>query len=224
MAAPRFLDLPAKLRLEVYDWLMADNKVPISTFKGLYLSCHQIKEEMDDACVKQPSQILQRILDEDAYNFEFIPPKKFSKARQVFISLPASQLALYENPKTVNLYKFSALPLESLTIKLTYAIALEFDEGAVNVKFTRCAESIIKEFIEKRAEPAVREVVFEDTTMLGHLHSRLRRGGPILVQKHTVRGPWTFFLDRGYFTYLTFPRLANVHLTGSITMTRTPLY
>jgi hypothetical protein len=193
----------------------------MSTFKGLYLSCHQIKEEMDDACIKRPSQIIQRILDEDAYNFVFIPSKTFSKARQVPISLPASQLAFYENPKTANFYKLSALPFESLTIRITYTNALESDDFAASIKFHRYARIIRKESVEKRAEPAVREVVFEDTTMLSHLH---RNSKSILVQKRTAGGPWKFLLGRGYLTYHRYPRLFGVEVMGSITMTRTALY
>lgn len=45
-----FLDLPLELRDLTYAYLAIPDCAPFSTYLGLYLSCHQIKFEMDSEC------------------------------------------------------------------------------------------------------------------------------------------------------------------------------
>ncbi|KAI4961498.1 hypothetical protein J4E86_000526 [Alternaria arbusti] len=47
-----FLDLPAELRNQVYGYIAIPHTAPLSSYIGLYLSCHQIRSEMDGECSK----------------------------------------------------------------------------------------------------------------------------------------------------------------------------
>ncbi|KAF2826882.1 hypothetical protein CC86DRAFT_291469, partial [Ophiobolus disseminans] len=51
--ATSFLDLPAEIRFEIYHIINGSNDSPMSSFKGLYLSCKQTKGEMDIECTQQ---------------------------------------------------------------------------------------------------------------------------------------------------------------------------
>jgi hypothetical protein len=167
MAASGFLDLPAELRLEIYEWVNADNTVPTSEFKGLYLSCRQIKKEMDDACITKPTQMVQKMLNDDAIPFTCMPTKKFSKVRQLTIRLPANYLldeAWDDYPKFDNFHKLLFLPLESVTVKLTYADANQHElfDGRANKKFARYTVRIARGCLPGFAEPNARKIVFTD--------------------------------------------------------------
>ncbi|KAI4668974.1 uncharacterized protein J4E79_001016 [Alternaria viburni] len=47
-----FLDLPAELRNQVYGYIAIPHIAPLSSYIGLYLSCRQIRSEMDSECAK----------------------------------------------------------------------------------------------------------------------------------------------------------------------------
>ena len=53
-----FLDLPAELRNQVYGYIAIPHTVPLSSYIGLYLSCRQIRTEMDSECAKVFRQYL----------------------------------------------------------------------------------------------------------------------------------------------------------------------
>jgi hypothetical protein len=194
MAATGFLDLPAELRLEIYEWVNADNTVPTSEFKGLYLSCRQIKEEMDDACITKPTQMVQKILNDDAIPFTFTPTKNFSKVRQLTIRLPANYLldqAWDDYPGFDNLHKLLSLPLESVTVKLTYADANQHElfDGRANKKFARYTVRIARGWLPGFAEPNARKIVFMDLkvrTLIPHP----------AVHTIAIRDSWRLFYER----------------------------
>jgi len=47
-----FLDLPAELRNQVYGYIAIPHTAPLISHIGLYLSCRQIRSEMDSECAK----------------------------------------------------------------------------------------------------------------------------------------------------------------------------
>jgi hypothetical protein len=49
---PLLLELPLELRNQIYAIIATPTEAPFFEYKGLYLSCHQIKEEMDSECPK----------------------------------------------------------------------------------------------------------------------------------------------------------------------------
>jgi len=54
-----FLDLPLELRYQVYSYTAIPTSTYFFTFHGLYLSCHQVRNEMGPEC----GSILQKHLD-----------------------------------------------------------------------------------------------------------------------------------------------------------------
>lgn len=54
-----FLDLPPELRLQVHGIIAIPDVAPFAEYRGLYLSCHQVKDELD----KEGPQGLFRYLD-----------------------------------------------------------------------------------------------------------------------------------------------------------------
>ncbi|KAH4906326.1 hypothetical protein HBH70_108280 [Parastagonospora nodorum] len=54
-----FLDLPLELRYQVYFYIAIPRYTYFSTYHGLYLSCHQVRNEMNQEC----GSILQKHLD-----------------------------------------------------------------------------------------------------------------------------------------------------------------
>lgn len=45
-----FFSLPPELRYQIYGYMAIPYTEPFSVYHGLYLSCHQIKDEMDAEC------------------------------------------------------------------------------------------------------------------------------------------------------------------------------
>jgi hypothetical protein len=45
-----FLELPLEMRYQVYDYMTIPHTEPSSNDHGNYLSCHQIKDEMESEC------------------------------------------------------------------------------------------------------------------------------------------------------------------------------
>jgi hypothetical protein len=56
-----FLRLPTELRLAIYTVMAIPDTAPFSAYHGLYMSCRQIKLEMDDQCAKVLGAHLHRL-------------------------------------------------------------------------------------------------------------------------------------------------------------------
>jgi hypothetical protein len=56
-----FFDLPTELRFQIYGLIAIPVTAPFSDFSGLYLSCHQIKAELDDESPRVLAAYLARI-------------------------------------------------------------------------------------------------------------------------------------------------------------------
>jgi hypothetical protein len=61
-----FLRLPGELRNQIYGYIAIPNSAPLSSYKGLYLSCRQVKNEMDYEVVEEYQKYLQAMHLSDA--------------------------------------------------------------------------------------------------------------------------------------------------------------
>ncbi|CAE7185786.1 hypothetical protein CFE70_006352 [Pyrenophora teres f. teres 0-1] len=71
-----FLQLPSEIRLQVYSHMAIPFTTPFSAYRGLYLSCRQIRAEMDDECGKILGEYLHTIkagLEDDVSTAMTIP-------------------------------------------------------------------------------------------------------------------------------------------------------
>lgn len=60
VAAAEFLQLPGEIRLEVYKAMSPPLTAHMSEYKGFYLSCRQIKNEMDHEVLRSMKQYLEK--------------------------------------------------------------------------------------------------------------------------------------------------------------------
>jgi hypothetical protein len=184
MDAPGFLTLPAELRLEVYGkqnppriepetytdcdsaYINSHNTVSISRYKGLYLSCRQIKEEMDDACIKRPGQVMEQVWDNGGSDFLIEFPKTFSKARQAVIGIPSGPLLEKHNvPETANIHKLLTLPLDLIKINLIYpGNEDESHQLQANASFFRWA-CVVRHSRLAITEPLTHKIVFKNAAV-----------------------------------------------------------
>jgi hypothetical protein len=68
---PSFLSLPAEVRIQTYKYLVANVQDPSSSFKGLLMSNHQIKDELEYELFnrfKEYVEDLQRQFDADSFS------------------------------------------------------------------------------------------------------------------------------------------------------------
>jgi hypothetical protein len=56
-----FLCLPLELRLQIYGYISFPHDAPLSQYQGLYLSCQQIKNELDDEGAKVVRAFFSRL-------------------------------------------------------------------------------------------------------------------------------------------------------------------
>ncbi|KAI4685701.1 hypothetical protein J4E81_008853 [Alternaria sp. BMP 2799] len=87
---PSFLDLPAELRNQVYGYIAIPHTAPLSSYIGLYLSCRQIRSEMDSECAKIFRAYLKTFQDQhqDAH---LVIPESFVEIQHVRLHvLPTS--------------------------------------------------------------------------------------------------------------------------------------
>lgn len=88
-----FLDLPAEIRIKIYDIIAVPTDGPLRDYKGLYLACRQIKEEMDHEVVQSMARYLKGWKAKWAENpstsgITMTIPATFSATRRVVIDLP----------------------------------------------------------------------------------------------------------------------------------------
>lgn len=97
-----FLDLPAEIRVLVYAQMAVPHKAPMSVYHGLYLSCRQVKEEMEYECVKvmdeYTKKIEERVAADEAVGGRVISVSStyanpdFANIRTVTICIPPKAL------------------------------------------------------------------------------------------------------------------------------------
>jgi hypothetical protein len=61
LAKMQFLCLPFELRLQIYGYISYPHDAPLSQYQGLYLSCSQIKNELDDEGTKVVRAFFSRL-------------------------------------------------------------------------------------------------------------------------------------------------------------------
>ncbi|KAI4939461.1 uncharacterized protein J4E92_000746 [Alternaria infectoria] len=77
-----FLDLPAELRNQVYGYIAIPHTAPLSSYIGLYLSCHQIRSEMDSECAKTFRNYLE-IFQDQLQDARIDIPETFAEMQHV---------------------------------------------------------------------------------------------------------------------------------------------
>lgn len=82
-----FLDLYLELRLEVYSYMTpAVKDFEHADYQGLYLSCKQIKAEMDDECVKPMKKIMAELKTSQGCPIHVSIPSTYSQIKNITIS------------------------------------------------------------------------------------------------------------------------------------------
>ncbi|KAF2790419.1 hypothetical protein K505DRAFT_340451 [Melanomma pulvis-pyrius CBS 109.77] len=88
-----FLGLCLELRLEVYSHMTpAVKDFQHADYQGLYLSCKQIKAEMDDECVKPIKQIIAKLKTSQYYPVHVSIPSVYSQIKNVTISALSEEI------------------------------------------------------------------------------------------------------------------------------------
>jgi hypothetical protein len=170
-----FLSLPAELRFEVYATINAINDIPMSDFKGLYLSCWEVKAEMDKECTVKMGRAITKAWNEDASGLYFELPKTFATARQLQLLMPGAVLpedGIDPHP-TLDVIRrlaglvdivgrLAGLLLESLTIILIH------DKEASQQYTSQCdfllfSERIFNSLEVMEPEPLLRMIVYKHT-------------------------------------------------------------
>jgi len=120
-----FLDLPAELRNQVYRYIAIPHTAPLTSYIGLYLSCRQIRSEMDSECAKIFRNYLGTFQDQlqDAHldipetftqmqhiRLHVLPTsdsnldRRFDKATAIFLLHLASLSIIYGFPEDLHLW------------------------------------------------------------------------------------------------------------------------
>jgi hypothetical protein len=110
-----FLDLPAELRYQIYGYIAIPDTAPLSSYAGLYLSCRQIRLEMDSECIKVFRAYLTTLQDQLEETHVDLP-ESFAEMQHVRLNVKT----LIWNPQFDNLETFLSLHLASLSI--TYLV------------------------------------------------------------------------------------------------------
>ena len=67
-----FLSLPTELRFEIYGYIAVPYEAPLSTYAGLYLSCRQVKDELDSEGTKLlEAHLSETIADVEGLRLDF---------------------------------------------------------------------------------------------------------------------------------------------------------
>ena len=115
-----FLDLPAELRFKVYHFINEMNDVPMSAFKGLYLSCHQTKEEMDTECIERIRRTITQAWDHESSSCILEISKTFAKARAAKITIPAAAVSSASGNDLLIVKCLASLPLDAIILSLQH--------------------------------------------------------------------------------------------------------
>lgn len=145
-----FLALPAELRLKIYNYISDQLESRSSTvdFQGLYLSNHQVMNEMEDECIKRRQALIKRA--RDSWTFEHIPlnvssPRTFAGMKDLIITVARS--GFYDVdilPKPF--LELLSLPLHSLIIRL---LPLSEEMNSWDDFFDLFDESVTKTYTNK---------------------------------------------------------------------------
>jgi hypothetical protein len=123
-----FLLLPAEIRLQIYGIIAIPDTDLVSSYKGLFLSCKQIKDEMEDEFTYVFGKHIQPLKSAMAAELPGssvqLVPERFSGSYRLKITLPTlrwtSILATYYRyPKCDAFFSLLKLPLDSLSLNLT---------------------------------------------------------------------------------------------------------
>jgi len=115
-----FLDLPAELRFKVYHFINEMNDVPMSAFKGLYLSCHQTKKEMDIECIERIRRTITQAWDHESSACILELSKTFTKARAAKIIIPAAIASSASGNDLLIVKCLASLPLDTIILSLRH--------------------------------------------------------------------------------------------------------
>jgi hypothetical protein len=113
-----FLDLPAELRYQIYGYIAIPDTAPLSSYAGLYLSCRQIRLEMESECIKvfrAYLATLQNQLEETHVDL----PESFAEMQRLRLNVKTFVFDP-RTPRLHNLKAFLSLHLASLSI--TYLV------------------------------------------------------------------------------------------------------
>lgn len=115
----RFLDLPAELRIKVYNAINMNNAVPMSMFKGLYWSCRQVKDEMHYECTQKMESMVTAAATSGALHLDLTLYGDFEAVREVVVGLDA---AVFDRKGPIDhmpIVRLAELPLEVLGIVIS---------------------------------------------------------------------------------------------------------
>ncbi|KAF2243115.1 hypothetical protein BU26DRAFT_582164 [Trematosphaeria pertusa] len=119
------LQLPAELRVNVYDKIALNGFLPYADprdYQGLFLSCKQIHDEMEQECFRAAPGVLDHLQSklDHFLNLEPLQPKSFSELMNLTVSIPRWALHSPRKQKAMikSLKPLAALHLSSLKLLL----------------------------------------------------------------------------------------------------------
>ncbi|KAF2125315.1 hypothetical protein P153DRAFT_111254 [Dothidotthia symphoricarpi CBS 119687] len=129
---PSFLDLPPELRVQVYRYLvlssLADGKP--HHLRGLYLSCHEVKSEMENDFIHKARPLFEAqrlsLLGDGPLRIEISNEPRFMSA-SVNITMVnpikwGRDQPSFNDDLCTALYRASALPCSTMTLTYTYTL------------------------------------------------------------------------------------------------------
>ncbi|KAI1683713.1 hypothetical protein KJE20_06218 [Pyrenophora tritici-repentis] len=118
-----FLDLPAETRLQIYSYMAIPDTTPFSAYHGLYLSCRQVRAEMDDECGKILGEYLPTIKPQARWNFISSPvmtiPGNFLAMQHIRLDLRHYPTQLLTRAHRSFFSRIMSTQFASVTIVLT---------------------------------------------------------------------------------------------------------
>jgi len=114
-----FLDLPAELRNQVYGYIAIPHTAPLTSYIGLYLSCRQIRSEMDSECAKIFRAYLKTFQDQLQVAYLDIP-ETFAQMQHVHLHV----LQTSDSNLDRRINKLTAIfPLHLASLSIIYGFA-----------------------------------------------------------------------------------------------------
>jgi hypothetical protein len=112
-----FLALPAKIRCQVYSIIAIPDAAPLSDYRGLYLSCHQVKDELDHEGARVFGAYL-RHLNSNFENARLTIPSSFPEMQHIHLTegVIDGNIVGYWNDQRL----FNKLHVKSLTIDMQH--------------------------------------------------------------------------------------------------------
>jgi hypothetical protein len=183
-----FLALPTELRFMVYHHVSDPVATCLSDYKGMYLSCRQIKAEMDQECPRPLSKYLEMEggPEPGQLNLQLVPlPRQphFRDIRNLRITFELGDWLANVNltpfahyiwrphwvgtddffasnsPRFLNLGSLAPLKLESITFVVTFSA----DPSRYPGQIRETVEIMCREVIQTRALPNVKRFEFAQT-------------------------------------------------------------